>query len=217
MAQLPGAAVLTGAAWFADSRDRDYQAAVAQARVEADRARLLAGSPAGNPAASALALTRGDPLLRGPRLLASYRAGCHHFDGHDGLGRIPGEEPSASDLKGFAGRAWLAGLLDPERVDDAHYFGGNRFKEGRMVRFAKRDVAGFTPEQKAEIQSVIAALSAEAALPRQRALDRDDAGRMAAGCAATANEVMRCTECHKFHEHDDEPVGLDLTGYGSRA
>ena len=28
---------------------------------------------------------------------------------------------------------------------------------------------------------------------------------------------MRCTECHKFHEHDDDPVGPDLTGYGSRA
>jgi ubiquinol-cytochrome c reductase cytochrome b subunit len=28
---------------------------------------------------------------------------------------------------------------------------------------------------------------------------------------------MRCTECHKFHEHDDLPVGPDLTGYGSRA
>ncbi len=217
MVLLLGAAGLTGAAWFADSRDRDYQAAVAQARVEGDRARLLAGSPAGIPAAGALALTRGDPRLRGPRLFASYCAGCHRFDGHDGLGRIPGEEPSASDLKGFAGRAWLAGLFDPERVDGAHYFGGTRFKEGRMVRFVKRDVAGFTLEQRAELQGVIAALSAEAVLPRQRDMDRNDAGRIAAGRVAMANEVMRCTECHKFHEHDDEPVGPDLTGYGSRA
>jgi ubiquinol-cytochrome c reductase cytochrome b subunit len=177
----------------------------------------LAGSPAGIPAAGALALTRGDPWLRGPRLFAAYCAGCHRYDGHDGLGQIPDEAPSAADLKGFAGRAWLAGLLDPERVDSAHYFGGTRFKEGRMVRFVKRDVAQFTPEQRAELQSVVAALSAEAALPRQSALERDEIEFIAAGRAAMANEVVRCTECHKFHEHDDEPVGPDLTGYGSRA
>jgi ubiquinol-cytochrome c reductase cytochrome b subunit len=112
---------------------------------------------------------------------------------------------------------WVAGLLDPERVDGPHYFGGTRFREGRMVRFVKRDVAGFTPDQLLELQNVIAALSAEAGLPSQRNQDLADAGRIAAGRSAMAGEVMRCTECHKFHEHDHEPTGPDLTGYGSRS
>jgi ubiquinol-cytochrome c reductase cytochrome b subunit len=216
MTLLLGAGALTGIAWFSDSRDAGYRAALTQADREGARARELAASPRGIPAAGALAMTRGDPFLRGPRLFASYCAGCHRFDGHDGLGHIPGDEPSASDLKGFAGRAWLAGLLDPERIDGTHYFGGTRFREGRMVRFVKNDVAGFTPEQKAELQNVITTLSAEAALPRQQSRDREDAALIAAGRAALAGEIMRCTECHKFHEHDDDPVGPDLTGYGSR-
>jgi mono/diheme cytochrome c family protein len=133
------------------------------------------------------------------------------------MGQFPADEPSASDLHGFASRAWLTGLLDPERIDGPHYFGGTRFEEGRMVRFVKRDVAEFTPEQKLELRSVIAALSAEAALPAQVEMDANDASLLATGREAMAGESMRCTECHKFHEHDDLPVGPDLTGYGSRA
>ena len=214
---LLGAAALTGTAWFLDSRDRDYQAALAHARSEGDRARILAAAPAGIPPAGALALVREDPFLQGPRLFANYCAGCHRHNGHNGLGQFTSEEPTASELHGFASRAWIAGLLDPDRIDGPHYFGGTRFKEGRMARFVKRDVAGFTPEQRLELQSVIAALSAEAGLSSQREVDLKDAALIAAGRTAMASETMRCTECHKFHEHDDDPVGPDLTGYGSRA
>jgi ubiquinol-cytochrome c reductase cytochrome b subunit len=216
MALLIGAAGLTATAWFADRSDRGYQAAVAHARDDGDRARLLAAAPAGIPPAGALSMVRDDPLLQGPRLFANHCAGCHRHNGNNGLGEIPGDEPSASDLYGFASRAWIAGLLDPDRVDGPHYFGGTRFEDGRMVRFVKRDVAGFTLDQKLELQSVIVALSAEAALPGQREKDRGDAALIVEGRAAMAGESMRCTECHKFHEHDDLPVGPDLTGYGSR-
>jgi ubiquinol-cytochrome c reductase cytochrome b subunit len=213
---LAGAGALTATAWYIDWRDADYRAAVGRASLEGARARELAGSPQGIPAAGALAMTRGDPFLQGPQLFASYCAGCHRYDGHDGLGNVPSDEPTASDLKGFASRAWLTGLLDPERVDGPHYFGGTRFKEGRMARFVKKDVAAFSPEQKAELASVIAAVSAEAILPRQRALDDESALLIAAGREAMAGESMRCIECHKFHEYDEDPTGPDLTGYGSR-
>jgi ubiquinol-cytochrome c reductase cytochrome b subunit len=214
---LLGTTALTITALTIDRRDRVYQVAVANARAEGDRARLLAAAPAGIPAAGAMAMLREDPFLQGPRLFANHCAGCHRHNGQDGLGRIPTEEPSASDLHGFASRAWLAGLLDPERIDGPHYFGGTRFKEGRMARFVKSDVAEFTVDQRRELRSVIAAVSAEAGLTGQRELDLADAALIASGREAMPGETMRCTECHKFHEHDDLPVGPDLTGYGSRA
>jgi ubiquinol-cytochrome c reductase cytochrome b subunit len=217
LALLLGAVALTGTAWFIDSRDPAYRAAVTQASAEGNRARLLAASPEGIPSTGALAMMREDPFVQGPRLFASYCAGCHRYDGHDGLGQVPADEPSASDLYGFATRTWLTGLLDPDRVDSSHYFGGTRFSEGRMVRFVKGDVAEFTPEQKAELQSVIAALSAEAALPGQRDLEENEASLIAAGREVLGGEEMRCTECHKFHEHDYDPIAPELTGYGSRA
>jgi ubiquinol-cytochrome c reductase cytochrome b subunit len=214
---LAGAAALTMTALSVDRRDRGYQVAVANAVAEGDRARLLAAAPAGIPAAGATAMLRDDPFLQGPRLFASHCAGCHRYNGHDGLGQIPSGEPSAADLHGFASRAWLTGLLDPERIDGPQYFGGTRFKEGRMVRFVKGDVAEFTVDQRRELLSVIAAVSAEAELTGQRELDLADAALIASGREAMTGEFMRCTECHKFHEHDDLPAGPDLTGYGSRA
>src|SRR6185312_2596756 len=104
----------------------------------------------------------------------------------------------ASDLKGFASREWLAGLLDPRRVDSPHYFGGTKFKEGKMVKFVKKDVAGFSDEQKAQLKKVLTALSAEAGLKFQRGLDQRDAALIAEGKTLITTEGMRCTECHQF-------------------
>ncbi len=217
LALILGAGALATTAWFIDWRDPDYREGVARARNEGERARFLAALPAGIPSDGALVMLREDPLTQGPRLFASYCAGCHRYDGHDGLGRVPADEPSASDLQGFASRAWLTGLVDPLRIDGPHYFGGTRFNGGRMVRFVKRDVAGFTAEQQAELLSVVAALSAEAALPRQAEKDGADAALIETGRAAMDGETMRCTECHRFHEYGEDPVGPELTGYGSRA
>ena len=45
-----------------------------------------------------------------------YRCGGRSYDGHDGTGMVLKDPQSASDLKGFASRKWLAGLLDPAGV-----------------------------------------------------------------------------------------------------
>ena len=124
--------------------------------------------------------------------------------------------PAGADLKGFASREWLAGLLDPAKVDSPHYFGGTKFADGKMVKFAKKDVAGFSPEQKEQLKRVVAALSAEAQLKSQRADDQRDASLIAEGRTLLASDAMRCTECHQFHNKPDDPTGPDLTGYGSR-
>lgn len=213
---VAGAALLTVLALRQDKNDPEHQLAVAQAKRDARRAIELAQSPQGIPGDGATALMRADAYTRGPRLFAQHCASCHLFDGHDGLGHVPKDPPSAPDLKDFASREWIAGLLDPERVDSLDYFGGTRFKEGRMVRYVKRTVARYNEEEKQQLQLVIKALSAEAALPYQRELDAADEADIIAGRAAIDTEAMRCTECHEYRKPNPDFNGPRLTAYGSR-
>lgn len=214
-AVLVGAVFLTWQAKRQDQQDPEYHLALERAHADAQRAVELARSPFGIPPAGAATLLRQDPLTQGPRLFAKNCASCHRYDGHDGLGNPVTEPASAPDLKGFGSREWLAGLLDPAKVDGPEYFGGTRFKEGKMVRFVKNKVAKYTPEQKASLQKVIAAVSAEAALPSQAALDARDTALIQEG-RELAREDMSCTDCHQFRKPDDEATAPDLTGWGSR-
>jgi ubiquinol-cytochrome c reductase cytochrome b subunit len=213
---LAGSAFLMGAALRADSRDLNYRSALERARADGDRARELATLAGGIPPSGALSLVRQDPLLQGPRLFAQHCASCHRYDGHDGLGQVPADSQSASDLHGFASREWLTGLLDPQRVDSPDYFGGTEFANGQMVRFVKRDVARFEQDEQEQLRRVIAAVSAEARLYSQREIDARDEPLILEGRTLIDSEQMRCTECHKFHEYDEGGRGPDLTGYGSR-
>lgn len=214
-AVLVGAVFLTWQAKRQDQQDPEYHLALQRAHADAKRAVELARSPFGIPPAGAATLLRQDPLTQGPRLFAKNCASCHRYDGHDGLGNPVTEPASAPDLKGFGSREWLAGLLDPTKVDGPEYFGGTRFKEGKMVRFVKNKVAKYTPEQKASLQKVIAAVSAEAGLPSQAALDARDTALIQEG-RELARDDMSCTDCHQFRKPDDEATAPDLTGWGSR-
>jgi ubiquinol-cytochrome c reductase cytochrome b subunit len=124
-------------------------------------------------------------------------------------------QPSASDLKGFASRQWLTGLIDPAGIERPEYFGNSRLREGKMVKFVKKDVANFSGEQKENLKKVIAALSAEAQLPSQRA-DAAGTPMITQGKTLLMSQDMRCTECHQFHKADEDATAPDLTGYGSR-
>jgi ubiquinol-cytochrome c reductase cytochrome b subunit len=126
------------------------------------------------------------------------------------------EPPSAADLKGFARREWISGFLDPNRISGTNYFGATRFKDGKMAKFVKKDIAAFSPEQKARLQKVITALSAEAQLQSQRTTEEREGPAVAEGKGLIASEEMRCTECHQFHKADEDATAPDLTGYGSR-
>jgi ubiquinol-cytochrome c reductase cytochrome b subunit len=214
-AVLVGAVFLTWQAKRQDQQDPEYHLALKRAHADAQRAVELARSPFGIPPAGAATLLRQDPLTQGPRLFAKNCASCHRYDGHDGLGNPVTEPASAPDLKGFGSREWLAGLLDPAKVDGPEYFGGTRFKEGKMVRYVKNKVAKYTPEQKASLQKVIAAVSAEAGLPNQAALDARDTALIQEG-RELARGDMSCTDCHQFRKPDDEATAPDLTGWGSR-
>ena len=139
--------------------------------------------------------------------------------GFNGRPLKPGEpitvnvRPSAPDLKGFASRAWLAGLLDPAKVDSLHYFGGTAFKDGKMVRWVKKNA---TDEKAGDLQKVVAALSAEAQLKAQLGPDKADAEIIQQGRALLTG-AFACTECHSFGKKDPDATAPDLTGYGSRA
>ena len=210
-----GIAFLTERALREDRLNPDYQAAVKQADIEAERVRVLAGSPQGIPAAGAASLLREDPFVQGPKLFKKNCASCHRYDGNDGMGQPLKDAPKASDLKDYGSREWLAGLLDPKTIVTVHYFGGTKFKDGKMVKFVQKDVTAYAPEQKANLQKIIAAVSAEAGLPAQKEIDASGKADITAG-AALMHGDMRCGECHQFHKQDEDATALDLTGYASR-
>ena len=213
---LAGVVFLTFLAVTKDKRDPAYKTAVEEARHNAERIKILAQSPSGIPREGAVSLLRNDPLTQGPKLFAKNCAGCHRYNGHDGAGTKPQDETSAADLGHFGSREWLAGVLDPQHVDGPRYFGRTKFKDGKMVRFVKKDIAAFSPEQKDQLNKAIAALSAEAGLKSQINLDQRDAALIDEGKTLLAGEVMRCTECHQFHKPDEDATAPDLTGYASR-
>jgi ubiquinol-cytochrome c reductase cytochrome b subunit len=213
---LGGVLLLTYLAVTEDTRKSDFKAAVEEARRNGRRVKILAQSATGIPREGAVTLLRNDPLTQGPKLFAKNCTSCHRYGGHDGLGNQLKDPPEASDLKGFASREWLAGLLDPSRIDGLQYFGGTKFKDGKMAKFVKKDIAGFSAEQKAQLRKLVAALSAEAALKSQQDADRRDASLIAEGKTLIASEAMRCTECHQFRKPDEDATAPDLTGYGSR-
>jgi ubiquinol-cytochrome c reductase cytochrome b subunit len=211
-----GAGYLTWEAINQDRNDPDFVRAVERARADAARAKQLASSPQGISNGGAVALLRSDPATRGPRLFAQHCASCHRFDGHDGLGAIPRDPASAPDLKDFASREWLTALLQTEHVDSERYFGGTKFKDGKMARFVKRVVPRFDEDAQRQLVLAVKALSAEAVLPYQRDLEAREAADIEAGRVALRGEAVRCTECHEYRKPDDTATAPILTGYGSR-
>jgi quinol-cytochrome oxidoreductase complex cytochrome b subunit/mono/diheme cytochrome c family protein len=201
-----------------------YAASVRAAERDAERVVALARGPAGIPAEGAVWLLRNDALTQGPRLFSRHCASCHRYDGHDGLGMPVKDVQSAPDLKDFASREWIAGMLDPEQVDGLKYFGPHmKAHAGKMVEFVKETVAESIgePEDKADLEKIVVALAAEAALPKHRAQDAADAAAIEEGRAAMTESAFECTDCHNYHDKKaslgGRNRGPDLTGYGSRA
>jgi ubiquinol-cytochrome c reductase cytochrome b subunit len=212
-ALLAGAGLLTYLAKAEDKRNPIYQAAVKEADANAERIRELAKE--GIPPEGALALLKSDPMTQGPKLFASRCASCHRYDGHDGMGIKPTDAQSATDLKGFGSREWLGKFLSPDHIASSNFFGGTKFKDGKMVKFVKKDVAGFGAAEKAQFDKVIKAISAEAKLTRQADDEKREAAAVEEGRQLVRSEAMRCTECHQFQKKDEDATAPDLTGWGS--
>jgi len=212
---LLGILMLTWLARAEDQADPAFLAARSEAESVALRVQELAASPRGIPAAGGLALLRSDPLTQGPKLFEANCSSCHRMNGHDGLGNEPTDAPAASDLAGYGSREWLTGLLDPDRIRTPDYFGATGHRNGRMARFVGRRVARFTDEEAAKLEKVIKAVSAEAGLPSQAALDSVDAADIAEGRLLISAEEINCTRCHTFNGVTEDDVGPLLTGWAS--
>ena len=210
---LAGAGLLTWMAMKQDNNDPNFQRALRDSHHQAARVIELAKAPSGIPIAGAAVLLREDPYIQGPKLFAKHCASCHRYGGHDGEGNPVKDPQSAADLKGFASREWLAGLLDPAKVDSLHYFGGTKFKDGKMVKWVKKNAD--EPAEQEQLKKVIAALSAEAQLKSQRDADARDIAIIKQGVELARGDVA-CTDCHAFGKPDPDAIAPTLTGYGSR-
>ena len=198
----------------------DHIAAVKDADEQAKRAKELAD--AGIPPTGALSQMRNDPKTRGPRLFKQYCASCHDHTDAEGNG-IAADEPSAPNLHSFASRAWLEGLLDPEKIKSHEYFGGTKHIDGDMVSFVDDELSDPSDDDKEKLMQAIVALSAEAQLGYQSEADASakENGTIEAGNEALVdhafNDSQTCADCHRISGGDDPDAGApDLTGYGSR-
>lgn len=211
-----GIGLLTVTAYRQDGADEDFLIAKQQAEDASHRVLELASAPSGIPPGGALELLRNDPLSQGPKLFSSNCASCHTYQGHDGLGVTPVDDPSAPDLAGFGSRAWVDGLFDPARIATDAYFGGTRFRNGEMVRFVQRGIPNaWSDEQRAELEYIKKWLSAEAGLTLQADLDASEAADIERGRNAVLNGVVDCTRCHVAYGVG-EGDGPELTGWASR-
>lgn len=230
-ALLIGAGVLTCLALYDDyhsgtPESQHYLAAVANAKIEAERAVELANSPTGIPPTGALTLLQSDPKTQGPKLFRQHCASCHSHAPKNPSANDPqaivAETPSASNLWGFGTRDWFRGILDAKQIAGPDYFGNTAFKDGDMVTWVRDNIATHLSELKgaeltkfrSQIDDVTLALATESGRPVGTVADLDK--HVAAGRDVIVKEFA-CIECHKFR--DDGEVGggaPDLTGYASR-
>jgi len=217
--------VLTAMAYWHDLYDPkhapQFRTAVAQANRDAARVKVLAART-GVPPEGALALLRDDAQTQAPRLFAAKCASCHSYGGRDGLGLALKDKQTAAELQDWGSREWLRRLMDPQQIVQAHVWGGTAFvtppegeERGTMADYVLEEVSKFTPEQKAMLDRVILAVSAEAQLPAQAEVDTRDAGLIEQGRKEFGESGLNCADCHKFRG-EGSGKGPDLTGWGSR-
>ncbi|MCU0877131.1 MAG: cytochrome b N-terminal domain-containing protein [Pirellulaceae bacterium] len=159
-------------------------------------------------------------LAKAERLFEQNCASCHSHADTAGNG-IVAKNPSAPNLHGFGSRTWALGILDAEKVAGPDFLGNTRHKGGQMAQeFVATDLADTDDETKAKIALIATALSAEAALPAQRELDKEaeSDGSLEKGREALSEsfETYSCTDCHKFRDAGDLGSAPDLTGWGSQ-
>jgi ubiquinol-cytochrome c reductase cytochrome b subunit len=200
-----------------DRADEKFQQAIAAERWQAGRVRELIRHE-GIPPTGAITLLRNDPKTQGPKLFAQQCSVCHNHaaGGGDLMQEIKAEEPSAPNLAGYASREWLAGLLDPKKINGSQYFGKTKLRGGKMAGFVKDNLTELDAGEKKNLKKVIMAVSAEAKLPFQQQLDAKDAEAIGQGRKLMV-EDFGCTDCHKFHDKGKLGDAPELTGYGSPA
>ncbi|HUT09949.1 MAG TPA: c-type cytochrome [Thermoguttaceae bacterium] len=202
--------VLSFQSYAHDRESDDYQKALTAGRREAGRVLELARAE-GIPAGGGLSLLLADPKTQGPKLYEQSCASCHNFDAPDATDAMVSDNPSAPDLYRFGSAEWIGGLLDPDQVGTAGYYGNTRFATGVMVRYVEDH---FTKLPEEDRKAIVAALAAEARLEADGDDDPPAAEVIEKGKQLIAGR--ECARCHRYHDAGTVGVGPDLTGYGSR-
>ncbi|HZL91779.1 MAG TPA: hypothetical protein VFB96_25635, partial [Pirellulaceae bacterium] len=182
----------------------------------------LAARTARTVAEPRLALVGGPKPTNRQRAEDTFAHNCSACHSHvDAQGRgIAAENPTAPNLHGFASRTWLTGLLDANQFASDRYFGKTSHFEGEMADFVSSNLKTMDDEKKTKRDAIIAALSAEAALPAQAEADKkaQEDGTLAKGKSAMAEtwDTASCIDCHKFRDEEDASDAPVLTGYGTK-
>ena len=216
--------LLAGNTWLSyeilahDKCNESHQIAIREADELAARVKQLAKGKGGIPVGGALALLREDPKTQGPIIFKQHCASCHDCVNAQGEG-IKSEEVSAPNLYGYATRDWVAGWLDPKKIDSDDYLGKTKFKGGQMsqsIEAAFEDLDDDEIEEtRADMFTAAIALSAQAKLTSQKELDAKSAEQIEEGDQFIADD-LGCVDCHKYGEKGSLSGSPDLTGYGSR-
>jgi ubiquinol-cytochrome c reductase cytochrome b subunit len=152
LALISVAGYLTLNSMRVDQADPHYRESLKAADAARDRAYVLAS--AGIPPDGASSLLARDPLFHGWPLLESKCLGCHAFDG-----KGP-EKQTAPDLKGFATRDWIRGLL--EKPDSPRYFGNAAGCDGMAEWKANTKLSRKQLDDVADFVATFAAIPADA-------------------------------------------------------
>ncbi len=205
---------LTAMPVWRDRQDAAYQKTRHELEVLGERAWVLADH-FGVPPQGATELLARDPKTQGPVLFRLYCASCHPHSPKPGEGIEPAE-PSAPNLYGIGTPEWIAGFLDPERIQSAHYFGNTAKADGEMVS----TVEGWfeeaeSDEDRARIQKQLEDVALLLAHEAGKAPPDVDPGRLERAREAMI-DTFTCTDCHRFGDEGELGSAPDLTGYASR-
>jgi len=206
----------------------------AHAQRSALRAMTLAAEH-GIPPTGPRSLLENDPVTRGPGLFAAHCASCHRYDGHNGLGNIPAEQATSSDLAGYASQEWVRGLLANPMHE--RYFGRMTKPDGepahtRMSRWIGEQLEEHESEKGRralfeEFNAVAAYLEDESLRPGRLAhvpADQPDAQAPTETPSSRERTILRgrrffmtvCNECHTYNgERSGTLRAPEMAGYGS--
>lgn len=245
IALLAAAGILTGIALKEDWSDKNLQAAVKNAEFEGHRAAELANEFE-IPPTGALSLLKEDALIQGPKLFKRHCAGCHRYNGHDGLNSVPMKEieenghktqieepPTAADLGHFGSRDWIASVLtNYHNTFEPLKNGGEKgehFLTGEMAGWSKDNAESLKKPDNAEslkglVEFVVAQSGRHDHEPFDPALVAIGKEVFKSGKLANGSLTANCSDCHAFKPADgSESLGdgagagyPTLTGYAGK-